>query len=81
MRGGDAEGLGEVSEKVERTFALPEMGSVADGLGDEVLGTANGFDLAVAEDEVAKEGRGKGAAGAVGGGRFKVLAGVLVDIS
>jgi hypothetical protein len=74
-------GLGEVSEEVEGAFALAEVGGVADGFGDEVFGSADGFDGCVAEDEEAEERGGEGAAGAVGGGGFDVLAGEPVDIS
>jgi len=60
---------------------MAEVWGVPDGFGDEVFGVANGFDRAVAQDEVAEEGGRKGAAGAVGGGGIEVLAGVPVDIS
>ena len=73
--------LGEVPEEVEWAFALAEVGGVADGFGDKVLGSANGFDGCVAEDEEAEEGGGEGAAGAVGGGGIVVLAGEPVEIS
>ena len=73
--------LGEVPEEVEWTFALAEVRGVADGFGDKVLGSANGFDGCVAEDEEAEEGGGEGAAGAVGRGGFDVLAGEPVEIS
>ena len=53
----------------------------ADGFGDEVFGLADGFDRGVTEDELAEEGGGEGAPGAVGGGGIEVLAGVPVDIS
>ena len=68
-------------EEIEGTFAVSEVWGVADGLGDEVLGVADGFDGGVAKDEVAEEGGGKGAAGAVGGGGIEVLAGESVEIS
>jgi hypothetical protein len=70
-----------MSEEVEGTFAVAKVGSVADGFGDEVFGSANSFDGIVAEDEVAEERRGEGAAGAVGGGGIQVLAGEPVDFS
>ena len=73
--------LGEVPEQVEGTFAVAEVGGVPDGFGDEVFGSADGFDGGVAKDEVAEEGGGKGAAGAVGGGGIEVLAGEPVEIS
>ena len=60
---------------------MAEVGGVADGFGDEVFGSADGFGGCVAEDEVAEEGGGEGAAGAVGGGGIEVLAGEPVEIS
>ena len=68
-------------EKIKGAFAVAEVWGVPDGFGDEVFGVANGFDRAVAQDEVAEEGGRKGAAGAVGGGGFDVLAGEPVEIS
>ncbi len=56
-------------EEVEGAFALALFGGLADGFGDEVFGAADGFDGACAEEEVAEEGGGEGAAGSVGGGR------------
>ena len=73
--------LGEVPAEVEGTFAVTEVGGVADGFGDEVLGSADSFDGGVAEDEEAEQRGGEGAAGSVGGGRFDVLAGESVNIS
>lgn len=60
---------------------MTDIRGVADGFEDEVLGSANGFDGGVAEDEEAEEGGGEGTAGAVGGGGFEVLAGESVDLS
>jgi len=73
--------LGEMPEEVEGAFAVAEVGGVPDGFGDEVFRVADGFDGGVAEDEVAEEGGGKGAAGAVGGGGVEVLTGEPVEIS
>ena len=61
---------GEVAEEVERASTVAEVGGVADGFGDEVFGAANGLDRIVAEDEMAEERGGEGAAGTVGGGGF-----------
>ena len=60
---------------------MSEVGSVADGFGDEMFGVADGFDGGVAKEEMAEEGGGEGAAGAVGGGGLEVLAGEPVKIS
>ena len=68
-------------EEVEGAFAVSEVGSVADGFGDEMFGVADGFDGGIAKEEVAEEGGGEGAAGAVGGGGLEVLAGEPVEIS
>ena len=57
-------------EEVEGAFAVAEVGGVADG-----------FDGGVAKEEMAEEGGGEGAAGAVGGGGIEVLAGEPVEIS
>ena len=73
--------LREVPEEIEGAFAVAEIGGVADGLGDEVLGSADGIDGGVAEDEEAEESGGEGAAGAMGGGGVDVLAGEPVDNS
>jgi len=40
-------------EKIKGAFAVAEVWGVADGLGDEVFGVADGFDGCLAEDEVA----------------------------
>lgn len=68
-------------EEVEGTFAVAEVGGVADGFGDKVFGVADGLDGGIAEDEVAEEGGGEGASGAVSGGGVEVLAGEPVEIS
>lgn len=60
---------------------MAEVGGVADGFGDEVLGSANGFDGGIAEEEEREERGGEGAAGSVGGGGFEVLADEPVDFS
>ena len=72
---------GAVPEEVEWAFALAEVGGVADGFGDKVLGSANGFDGCVAEDEEAEEGGGEGAAGAVGGGGFYPVTREFVELA
>ena len=68
-------------ERCEGSFAVAEGGGVADGFGDEVLGSADGFDGSVTEDEKAEEGGGEGATCAVGGGGVDVFSGEPVDIS
>ena len=68
-------------KEVEGAFAVAEVRGIAYGFGDEVLGVADGFDGGVAKEEMAEEGGGKGAAGAVGGGGIEVLAGEPVEIS
>jgi hypothetical protein len=73
--------LGETPEEVEGTFTAAKVGGVADGFGDKVFGFADGFDGGGAKNEVAEEGGGKGATGAVGGGGLEVLAGEPVEIS
>lgn len=73
--------LGEVPEEIEGAPAVSEVGGVVDGFGDEVLGSADGFDGGVAEDEETEERGGEGAAGSVGGGGFDVLADEPVDFS
>lgn len=72
---------GEVPEEIEGSFAVAEVGGSTDGFGDEVLGSANGFDRGVAEEEETEERGGEGAAGSVGGGGFEVLADEPVDFS
>ena len=67
-------------EEVEGTSSVAQGWGVSDGLGNEVFGVADGLDGGVAEDEMAEEGGGKGAAGAVGGGGIEVLSGKPVEI-
>jgi len=68
-------------EEIEGALSVSEVRGVADGFGDEVLRVADRFDGGVAKQEVAEEGGGEGAAGAVGGGGIEVLAGEPVEIS
>jgi hypothetical protein len=68
-------------EEVEGASAVSGVGGVADGFGDEVLRVTDRFDGGVAKEEVAEEGGGEGAAGAMSGGGLEVLAGEPVDIS
>ena len=72
---------GAVTGEVERASAVTKSGGMANGLGDKVFGSADGLDRIVAENEVAEESGGKGAASAVGGGGIYVLAGEPVDFS
>lgn len=74
-------GSGAVALEVEGAFAVAQGWGGADGFGDEVLGAADGFDGGVAEDQVAEEGGGEGAAGSVGRGGVEVFAGEPVEIS
>jgi len=73
--------LRKAANEVEWSLAVAQIWCGADGFGDEMFGAADGFDGRVAEDELAEEGGGEGAAGAVGGGGFEVLAGESVEIS
>ena len=68
-------------KEIEGTFSVAEDWRVPDGFRDEVFGPSDGFDGSVAEDEVAEERGGKGAAGSVGVGGFDVLSGKPVEFS
>ena len=60
---------------------MAKVGGAMDGFGDEVLGSSDGFDGGVSEDEETEERGGEGAASSVGGGGFDVLADEPVDFS
>ncbi len=41
-----------VPEKVERSLSMPQVGSIANGFGNKVLGSPDGFDRGVPQNQV-----------------------------